>query len=61
MFSKPLPRFVIPKPLASGSTAFYFNVPTLYRSLAARSRMSHSARITPLPAGKTAKVAERQR
>ena len=33
MFSKPLPRFVIPKTLASGSTAFYFNVPTLYRKL----------------------------
>ena len=33
MFSKPLPRFVIPKTLASGATAFYFNVPTLYRKL----------------------------
>ena len=33
MFSKPLPRFVIPKTLASGATAFYFNVPTLYRRL----------------------------
>lgn len=33
MFSKPLPRFVIPKSLASGATAFYFNVPTLYRTL----------------------------
>ena len=33
MFSKPLPRFVIPKRLASGATAFYFNVPTLYRKL----------------------------
>jgi hypothetical protein len=29
----PLPRFVIAKPLASGSMAFYFNVPTLYRRL----------------------------
>jgi hypothetical protein len=33
MFSKPLPRFVIPKTLATGATAFYFNVPTLYRKL----------------------------
>lgn len=33
IFSKPLPRFVIPKTLASGATAFYFNVPTLYRRL----------------------------
>jgi hypothetical protein len=33
MFTKPLPRFVIPKTLASGATAFYFNVPTLYRKL----------------------------
>ncbi len=33
MFSKPLPRFVIAKMLASGLTAFYFNVPTLYRKL----------------------------
>src|SRR5580700_1221554 len=33
MFSKPLPRFVIPKTLASGATAFYFNIPTLYRKL----------------------------
>jgi hypothetical protein len=33
MFTKPLPRFVIPKVLASGITAFYFNVPTLYRRL----------------------------
>jgi hypothetical protein len=30
---RPLPRFVIAKPLASGSMAFYFNVPTLYRRL----------------------------
>jgi hypothetical protein len=29
----PLPRFVIPKQLASGATAFYFNVPTHYRKL----------------------------
>ena len=27
----PLPRYVIAKPLASGTTAFYFNVPTRYR------------------------------
>jgi hypothetical protein len=33
MFTKPLPRFVIPKVLAGGATAFYFNVPTLYRKL----------------------------
>src|SRR5262249_35762158 len=33
MFTKPLPRFVIPKVLATGATAFYFNVPTLYRRL----------------------------
>jgi hypothetical protein len=33
MFSKTLPRFVIPKILASRATAFYFNVPTLYRKL----------------------------
>ena len=33
MFTKPLPRFVIPKILAKGATAFYFNVPTLYRKL----------------------------
>src|SRR5438093_7667791 len=33
MFSKPLPRFVIAKPLASTAMAFYFNVPTLYRRL----------------------------
>ena len=33
MFSKPLPRFVIPKTLSSGATAFYFNVPALYRKL----------------------------
>jgi hypothetical protein len=33
MFTKPLPRFVIGKTLASGATGFYFNVPTLYRYL----------------------------
>jgi hypothetical protein len=33
MFAKPLPRFVIPKTLASGAMAFYFNLPTLYRRL----------------------------
>jgi hypothetical protein len=33
MFSKPLPRFVIAKTRADGATAFYFNVPTLYRKL----------------------------
>src|SRR5262249_14470591 len=31
MFTKPLPRFVIAKVLATGATAFYFNVPSLYR------------------------------
>jgi hypothetical protein len=33
MFTKPLPRFVIAKILATGTTAFYFNIPTLYRKL----------------------------
>jgi len=33
MFSKTLPRFVISKKLTGGATAFYFNVPTLYRKL----------------------------
>lgn len=33
MFTKPLPRFVIAKALASGATAFYFNIPTIYRKL----------------------------
>jgi hypothetical protein len=33
MFTKPLPRFVIAKQLASGAVGFYFNVPTLYRRL----------------------------
>ena len=33
MFSKPLPRFVIAKRLASGSTAFYFHLPAGYRKL----------------------------
>jgi hypothetical protein len=33
MFTKPLPRFVIAKTLASGATAFYFNVPMMYRKL----------------------------
>lgn len=33
MLIEPLPRFVIPKRLATGATAFYFNVPTLYRKL----------------------------
>ena len=28
-----LPRHVIPKILASGKTAFYYNVPSLYRKL----------------------------
>jgi hypothetical protein len=31
--TKPLPRYVIAKRLASGDTAFYFNVPTAYRDL----------------------------
>ncbi len=30
MFVKPLPRYVIAKPLASGLTGFYFNIPTNY-------------------------------
>jgi hypothetical protein len=29
----PLPRYVIAKPLASGATGFYFNIPTRYRAL----------------------------
>jgi hypothetical protein len=33
MFAKPLPRFVIAKMLRTGATAFYFNIPTLYRRL----------------------------
>ena len=33
MFKKPLPRYVIGKPLAGGETGFYWNVPTLYRRL----------------------------
>jgi hypothetical protein len=31
MFTKPLPRFVIAKPLVGGRTGFYFTVPTYYR------------------------------
>ena len=31
MVAHPLPRYVIPKKLASGRTGFYFNVPTYYR------------------------------
>ena len=31
MFTRPLPRFVIAKPLAAGRTGFYFTVPTYYR------------------------------
>jgi integrase len=33
MFSKPLPRFVIAKRLASGATGFYFHLPAVYRKL----------------------------
>jgi hypothetical protein len=33
MFKKPLARYVIDKPLASGAVGFYWNVPTLYRKL----------------------------
>jgi hypothetical protein len=33
VFTKPLPRYVIDKPLASGLTGFYWNVPTYYRKL----------------------------
>jgi hypothetical protein len=29
----PLPRFVVPKILADGGTAFYFGVPSKYRKL----------------------------
>ncbi len=31
MLTKPLPRFVIAKPLARGRTGFYFTLPTYYR------------------------------
>ena len=31
MLAKPLPRFVIAKPLVRGRTGFYFTVPTYYR------------------------------
>src|SRR5580704_460242 len=30
-FIKPLPRYVIAKPLASGAMGFYWNIPTRYR------------------------------
>src|SRR5262249_46478230 len=33
MFTRPLPRYVIAKTLASGRTGFYWNVPTYYRKL----------------------------
>jgi hypothetical protein len=33
MFVKPLPRYVICKPLANGATGFYWNIPTYYRRL----------------------------
>jgi hypothetical protein len=33
MFTKPLPRYVIAKSLASGATGFYFTIPTYYRKL----------------------------
>ena len=33
MLVKPLPRYVIAKPLASGLTGFYFTIPTKYRKL----------------------------
>jgi hypothetical protein len=33
MLKKPLARYVIDKPLASGAIGFYWNVPTLYRKL----------------------------
>jgi hypothetical protein len=33
MLVKALPRYVIAKPLASGLTGFYFNIPTKYRKL----------------------------
>lgn len=56
MFSKPLPRFVIPKTLVSGATAFYFNVPTFTVDSAVRSRMSRSGPTIPLPATRTAKA-----
>jgi hypothetical protein len=33
MFTRPLPRFIIAKPLAKSALGFYFNLPTLYRKL----------------------------
>jgi hypothetical protein len=33
MFVRPLPRYVICKPLASGAMGFYWNLPTYYRKL----------------------------
>jgi hypothetical protein len=33
MMTVVLPRFVIAKPLASGATGFYFNIPTRYRGM----------------------------
>jgi hypothetical protein len=33
MLAKPLPRFVIAKPLAGGAMGFYFTIPTRYRRL----------------------------
>ncbi|UPK05524.1 hypothetical protein [Bradyrhizobium sp. 170] len=41
---RPLPRFVEVRRLARGSVAFYFRIPTYYRKLAARWRMSHLGR-----------------
>ena len=38
--TKPLPRFVIAKTLASGATGFYFNIPTSTGGSAARFRTS---------------------
>ena len=53
MVAQPLPRYVIPKKLASGRTGYYFNVPTYYRSLGVRSQTSRSARTTSWPAERT--------
>jgi hypothetical protein len=48
MFTKPMPRFVIAKILVTGTTAFYFNIPTLYRKLVAAFPVSRWALTTAL-------------
>ena len=55
--TKPLPRFVIPKLLASGLTGFYFNINKYYASAAVPFPMSRWALVTSWRAVKTATVA----